>query len=63
MKPRTFYSIRKDGRHFTKKGLELYRKDLCEELRKTGKSAIAIAYEKKSLIEFASNGGYVIVKR
>ena len=63
MKPRTEYSIRKNGRHFTRKSLEQYRKDLCVELRRTGKEKLADAYETKTLEQFAANGGYVIVKR
>ncbi len=63
MPPRNNYSIRKDGRHFTQKKLELYRKDLCQALRRDGKGKIADTYEKMTLIQFANQGGYVIVKR
>lgn len=63
MKPRTAYSIRKNGRHFTRKALERYRRDLCIELRKQGKAKLAESYEKMSLVKFAANGRYVIVER
>jgi len=63
MKPRTAYSIRKNGRHFTKKRLEEFRFDLCEELRKTGKDRIADRYIAMTIEAFAAQGGYVIVKR
>jgi hypothetical protein len=63
MRPRIEYSIgKRDGRHFTRKGLEQYRADLCVELRRTGKERLANAYMAHSLEWFANNGGYVIVK-
>lgn len=63
MKPRTHYSIRRNGRHFTRRGLERYRRDLCAELRRTGQDARAERYEKMTLERFGAQGGYVIVKR
>lgn len=63
MKPRNTYTTDGSGRHFTAAKLEQYRRDLREELRRTGKAALAECYEKKTLAAFAANGGYVIVNR
>ena len=61
MKARFEYSDRGDGRHFTRRALEEYRKGLCTELRRVGKTGIAESYERYSLERFAAQGGYVIV--
>lgn len=62
MKPRIAYSIRHNGRHFTRKGLEAYRSDLCVALRSAGKTRLADRYQEMTLEQFGAQGGYVIVK-
>ena len=60
MEPRTEYSNRGDGRHFNRRALEQYRRDLCAVLRHEGKAAIAESYERYTLERVAAQGGYVI---
>jgi len=62
MKPRSAYTIDGSGRLFTRRSLEAYRADLCRELNRAGKAALARRYCEISLAQFAAIGGYVIVR-
>ena len=63
---RNQFSIDGSGRRFSQSGLTNWREQLCQQLEKTGKEPkikTAQSYRKMSLVEFANQGGYTIVKR